>query len=118
MDGVEGELVDISVGGVAVRFPAGTAPTAGLVELRLPGADAVEMSVVRISQDAVGRDVVSCRLLADDWPGYRTMSMWLFHTPAGVISGMPPGVPAVAASKWRKPPAAVRSFGQDAPLAA
>ena len=117
MDGIEGELVDISVGGVAVRFPAGSAPTAGQVELQLPEADPVEMSVVRVSPDSNGHDVVSCRLLADDWEGYRAMSLWLFHTPPGVVGGMPVGVPAVAASKWRKPPAAVRSFGQSAPVA-
>ena len=117
MDGIDGELVDISVGGVAVRFPAGSAPTAGQVELQLPEADPVEMSVVRVSPDSNGHDVVSCRLLADDWEGYRAMSLWLFHTPAGVVGGMPVGVPAVAASKWRKPPAAVRSFGQSAPVA-
>jgi cellulose synthase (UDP-forming) len=118
MDGVDGELVDISVGGVAVRFPAGTAPTAGQVELQLPGADPVVMSVVRIAQDTAGHDVVSCRLLADDWEGYRAMSLWLFHTPSGVVSGMPTGVPAVAATKWRRAPRAVRSFGQAAPVTA
>ena len=89
MAGGEGELVDISVGGAAVRFPAGTAPTAGQVELQLPGADPVEMSVVRVSPDSNGHDVVSCRLLANDWEGYRAMSLWLFHTPAGVVGGMP-----------------------------
>jgi cellulose synthase (UDP-forming) len=75
------------------------------------------MSVVRISQDARGHDIVSCRLLADDWEGYRTMSLWLFHTPPRVIDGMPSGVPVVAASKGRRSPLAVRSFGQDAPVA-
>ena len=46
------------------------------------------------------------------------MSLWLFHTPAGVIGGMPPEVPAVAATKWQHAPRAVRSFGQPAPVAA
>jgi cellulose synthase (UDP-forming) len=115
MAGVDGTLVDISVGGVAVAFPAGTAPSTGHVELQLPEAEPVTMSVVRIAQDPSGRDLVSCRLLADDWEGYRSMCRWLFHTPAGVVDGMPYGVPAVAATKWRRSPRAVRSFGQQAP---
>ena len=115
MDGVDGRLIDISVGGVAVAFPAGTAPSTGQVELQLPEAEPVTMSVVRIAQDSSGQDVVSCRLLADDWEGYRSMCRWLFHTPAGVVDGMPYGVPAVAATKWRRAPRAVRSFGQPAP---
>ena len=83
MDGVEGELVDISVGGVAVRFPAGSRPRAGQVELQLPEAEPVEMSVVRMSPDTSGHDVVSCRLLADDWEGYRAMSLVAVPHPRG-----------------------------------
>lgn len=112
MAGVRGELVDISVGGLAVRFASDTAPTAEQVELRLPGADPVTMSVVRTSREPDGRDVVSCRLRDDDWDGYRTMSRWLFHTPAGAVTGIPAGVPAVAASAWDQAPRAVGSFGQ------
>ncbi len=110
MAGVRGQLVDISVGGAAVRFPSGSAPATGQVELRLPGAEAVPMSVVRV-READGYDVVSCRVLADDWASYRVMSRWLFHTPPGAVSGIPDGVPAVAATKWRKTPGAVSSFG-------
>lgn len=108
--GVPGQLVDISVGGIAVRFPAGTAPTTPEVELHLPGADPVTMAVVRITQDREGDDVLSARLGIDDWSGYGVMSRWLFHTPPGVVAGIPPGVPAVAATHWRRPPSAVRSF--------
>jgi hypothetical protein len=32
-----------------------------------------------------------------------------------VVAGMPPGVPAVAATKWRRAPKAVRAFAQTAP---
>ena len=35
-DGVRGDLLDISVGGAAVRFPQGTLPPSGFVPLRLP----------------------------------------------------------------------------------
>ena len=115
LDGVQGELVDISVGGVAVRFPAGTAPTTGHVRLELPGSVPIDMSTVRISRGANGDDIASCRLLADDWAGYRAMSLWLFHTPPGVVAGMPAGVPAVAASVWERNPRAVSSFGKPLP---
>ena len=113
VDGHEGELVDISVGGVAVRFPRGNAPAADRVELVLPGAPPVSVAVVRISQEAApaGGDLISCRLLAHDWEGLRTLSRWLFHTPPGVVAGMPAGVPAVAATPGRRTPGAVRSFG-------
>lgn len=113
VDGVEGELVDISVGGVAVRFPRGRAPSAGVVDLTLPGAPAVSVAVVRIAGHGE-HDVVSCRVVADDWEGYRTLSRWLFATPEGVVDGLPAGVPAVAMTPWRRAPRAVRSFGQAA----
>ena len=118
MDGIDGELVDISVGGVAVRIPGrigSHAPARSSCSSRRRSRWRCRSSVCRRTRS--GHDVVSCRLLADDWEGYRAMSLWLFHTPAGVVGGMPVGVPAVAASKWRKPPAAVRSFGQAAPVA-
>ncbi len=111
VDGVAGKLVDISVGGVAVEFPANGAPTAGQISLQLPGADPVSMTVVRVWPDGHGSDVMSCRLAVDDWDGFRAMSLWLFHTPDGAVAGLPDGVPAVAASKWRRAPRAVRSFG-------
>ncbi len=100
LDGVVGRLIDISVGGVAIRFPEGTAPTTGAVELSLPNAEPVQMAMVRISQDGLGSDVVSCRVVTDDWDGYRTLSRWLFHTPPGTVAGLPKGVPAVASTTW------------------
>jgi len=114
MAGARGTLLDISVGGLAARFPRGSAPSTDQVELRLPGADPVMMSVARTWSDSSGYDVVSCRLLADDWAGYRTMSRWLFHTPPGAVTGIPDGVPAVAASTWDRVSPAVASFGQPA----
>ncbi len=105
LDGVHGRLVDISVGGVAVRFPAGCAPTAGEVDLFLPGADPVHMVMVRVVQAPLGAgDVVSCRLVTNDWEGYRTLSRWLFNTPSGAVAGIPDGVPAVAARSWSPMP--------------
>ena len=115
LDGVQGELVDISVGGVAVRFPAGTAPTTGHVQLELPGSLPIAMSTVRISR---GPTVTTSRR-AGCWPttgpATAAMSLWLFHTPPGVVAGMPAGVPAVAASVWERNPRAVSSFGKPLP---
>jgi cellulose synthase (UDP-forming) len=103
LDGVDGELVDISVGGAAVRFSDGSAPATDEVELGLPGATPVTMSVVRTVHEPSGEaDIVSLRVPDGDWAGFRTMSMWLFHTPAGTLTGLPPGVPAVAAMRHQR----------------
>ena len=48
INGVEGRLVDISVGGAAVSFPRGHLPRSGGVELALPGAAPVPMEMVRV----------------------------------------------------------------------
>lgn len=103
LDGVEGELVDISVGGAAVRFPSGSTPASSDVELSLPGATPVEMVVVRTVQEPSDQtEIVSLRVPDDDWVGFRTMSMWLFHTPPGAVDGIPRGVPAVAATRHQR----------------
>ena len=95
---VEGELVDISAGGAAVRVPKGTLPASGEVEVALPGAAPVVLQTVRIvSAPGASSDVVSLRIRYGDWTAYRSLSLWLFHTPAGVVSGLPAGAPAVAA---------------------
>ena len=93
---VMGELVDISVGGAAVRFPVGGLPHSGLVEIRLPGAAPfkIEMVVSTVLED--GHVVASLRVLPTDWVAFRTMSLWMFHTPAGAVSHLPSGVPVVA----------------------
>lgn len=99
---LEGELVDISVGGAAVRFPIGSPPITDDVQLTLPGAAPVRMSVIRTVTDAFQHaDVVSLRVADGDWDGLRTLSLWLFDTPKGVLEGLPPGVPAVAAVRPR-----------------
>jgi cellulose synthase (UDP-forming) len=96
---VEGELVDISVGGAAVRFPRGVTPPDGDVELLLPGADPVTLQTVRMTTGDDGTSTVATfQIRYGDWDAYRTVSMWLFHTPAGAVEGLPAGVPAVAVS--------------------
>jgi cellulose synthase (UDP-forming) len=96
VDGVEAELVDVSVGGAAVRFAAGTMPEAGLVELRLPGAAPVQMMLARLPKEIPGKVQASLQTVGGDWHAYRTMSLWLFHTPAGAVAHLPAHVPAVA----------------------
>ena len=98
LNGQRGELVDLSVGGAAVDLPQGTlAETAGLVTLHLPGAAELQLETVRV-QHADGVDHVSLRVPAHDWDTYRALSLWLFHTPPGVVDGLPPRAPAVAAT--------------------
>jgi len=101
LDGVGGELVDISVGGAAVGFPPGSAPVADEVELKLPGAAPVRMITTfkAATKPADQADIVSMRLAEGDWEGYRTLSMWLFNTPMGALSGVPRGVPVVAVTR-------------------
>jgi cellulose synthase (UDP-forming) len=97
IDGVAGELVDLSVGGAAVRFPHGSLPVDGTVELTLPGTAPVRMQVVRLRDDRAGHHLASLRVREGDWTAYRIVSMWLFHTPPGVVEGIPFPAPAVAA---------------------
>ena len=96
IDLVEGELIDISVGGAAVRFPTGTMPTAGLVEFRLPGADPIKMEMVRMRQTSQYGELASLRALDGDWSALRSMSLWMFHTPDNAVVGLRHGVPVIA----------------------
>lgn len=52
-------------------------------------------------------DEVSFRVTPGDWATFRELGLWLFHTPPGVIDGLPLGAPAVAAvasgSRSRRP---------------
>ena len=63
IDDVEGELVDISAGGAAVRVPKGTLPASGEVEVALPGAAPIELATVRDHLDA--RRLLRRRLAPD-----------------------------------------------------
>jgi cellulose synthase (UDP-forming) len=96
IDDIEGQLVDISVGGVTVLVPADSLPNAGLVEFRLPGARAIKLSMVRIPQQAADYEVASLKVVNGDWAAYQAMSLWLFHTPPGAVVSLPAGVPAIA----------------------
>jgi cellulose synthase (UDP-forming) len=95
VDGSPTELVDASVGGVAIRVPAQDVPEAGLVQVGLPGAEPVKLSVVRAVGTGDDR-IVSLQVLPGDWEAMRTLSLWLFHTPAGALADLPDGVPAAA----------------------
>jgi hypothetical protein len=93
----------ISVGGVRVQLPAREVPGSGTVQLGLPGADPVVLTLVRAiadpdpDADADSR-LVSLQVTPGDWAAMRTLSLWLFHTPAGAVSNLPDGVPAVAST--------------------
>jgi cellulose synthase (UDP-forming) len=101
VDGEPGELVDISVGGAAVRFPAGSLPNIGLVDFELPGTRAIKMTMVRMPQQSSDHELASLQAVTGDWTAIQTMSLWMFHTPAGAVSSLPPGVPAIASTTPR-----------------
>jgi cellulose synthase (UDP-forming) len=94
---ITGELVDLSVGGAAVRIPKGTLSPSAEVEVALPGATApIVLQTVRVRSGDGNTEIASLQVRFGDWAAYRAVSLWLFHTPAGVIDGLPEGVPAVA----------------------
>lgn len=100
-EGAGGELLDISVGGAAVRFPRGTLPASGPVTLRLPEAAPVRLQVIRTTGQPDGTEIASLQAADDDWATYRALSLWIFHTPAGALPDFPPGVPAAASLRGR-----------------
>ena len=111
----EGELWDISVGGAAVILPKGVIPPNSGIELNLPGLDtSVPLETVRVTSRDDTRETASFRVRFGDWDSYRALALWLFHTPAGVIDGLPNGVPAVALRKGRpsgRPTSLQRQYG-------
>jgi cellulose synthase (UDP-forming) len=99
VDGYRTQLVDASVGGILVRLPAHDGPGAGLVELGLPGAAPVKLTMVRTKPGAdTGDQLVSLRVQPGDWSAMRTLSLWLFHTPRGAVRHLRPGVPVAAST--------------------
>lgn len=96
VDGRKAELIDISVGGVALSLPSPLRPSRGLVQLTLPGAAPIAMELLTGSLPAGDRSVASLKVRAGDWEGYRTMALWMFHTPEGAVPSLPEGVPVVA----------------------
>ncbi len=95
--GVDAELIDLSLGGAAVVCPKGALDDVSDVQLTLPGAEPVTMTPIRIVSRDDSTERVSLRVNHDDWSAYKTLALWLFHTPSGVVDGLPDGVPAVAA---------------------
>ena len=96
INGVHGELVDVSVGGAAVRFPSATLPVSGLVDVSLPGAPSITMEIVTSRGCADGYDRAALRVPPMNWAAMRVMALWMFHTPQGVVPGLPDGIPVVA----------------------
>lgn len=104
INGQDGELLDVSTGGAAVSCSDSVASTllgVGTIQLVLPSAEPVQMQIVRRQTSQPGRETISLRVTDGDWASYRALSRWLFHTPAGAVSGLPDGVPAVAAGDPR-----------------
>jgi cellulose synthase (UDP-forming) len=100
VDGVEGELVDVSTGGAAVRLPKGVGARAGIVEFTLPGAEQpIKVRIAPLARQSRGSqwwDYVSLQVQSGDWAAHHALSMWIFHTPDDAIPGLPAGTPAVA----------------------
>lgn len=95
LNDTEGEILDVSVGGAAASFPSTFSLDQDEVVLELPGAAPVRMEVVRTAAEG-DRQLVYLRVPAGEWHGFRTLSLWLFHTPPGAVDGLPPGVPVAA----------------------
>ena len=101
INGVQGELLDISVGGASVLFPQGALPGSGSVRLELPGTAPVALEVIRLMPGPDGFQTASLRAAERDWDAYGALSLWLFHTPEGALPQFPEGVPAVASLRVR-----------------
>jgi cellulose synthase (UDP-forming) len=99
LNGVAGELIDVSAGGAALRLPPGTPHPIGMSSLELPGGAPVKMAEVMTQQGARDRDLVTLRIGEGDWDSYAKLARWMFHTPDGAVADLPAGVPVVAASR-------------------
>lgn len=96
VDGVPGQLLDVSVGGVAVILPGrAAAEMDGFVAVELPAAAPIRMRLIRSTRQD-GISVASLSVASGDWDAYRALSLWLFHTPEDALGDVPAGVPAVA----------------------
>jgi cellulose synthase (UDP-forming) len=101
VDGVPSQLLDVSVGGAAVRSPGYLMHDHGPVSVTLPGAAPIPLCIVRRITIVSGSldaavDVLALRAENGDWPAMRDLSLWMFHTPDHAVAGLPAGVPAVA----------------------
>ena len=96
LDGVNGEVVDVSTNGIAARFPAGTVLPTGLASLELPGCATLKMEQVRSSTGTETDGLISLRISDGDWESHAALALWLFQTPSGAVSSVPDGIPLVA----------------------
>jgi cellulose synthase (UDP-forming) len=110
LDGIPGQLVDLSMGGAAVRFPPGTIPNVGRVQLTLPGAEPVAIDLSRPPTPNAGYLDAALQIPAHHWHSYTTIARWLFHTPSGAVPGLPDHVPAVAVRQTRALPVTTRAI--------
>ena len=103
LDDVAGRVLDLSMGGAAVRVPAGSIELGQTVKLFLPSSEPISMQVLRVTPrgpaqlDDAAEDVLSLTIAPADWTAYQRMALWLFHTPTGVVDGLPPHTPVMAA---------------------
>ena len=98
--GIQGELLDISMGGAAVSFAPGVLREGDRVQLALPGAKPLALDVMRVWDGYAGSETASLRAADGDWATYRALSLWIFHTPNNAIPGFPDGVPAAASLRF------------------
>jgi cellulose synthase (UDP-forming) len=98
VDGAPAVLVDVSVGGAAVRFTSERLPEAGNVEVEFPGAPAFKMEMVTKRHQSSAHELAALHVANNDWFALRIMSLWLFHTPPGA-TGLPARVPVVASTR-------------------
>ena len=96
MDGVYGEVIDVSTNGIAARFPVGTTMSTGLATIELPGCAPLKMEQVRSSAAAAEFGLISLQVCEGDWTSHAALSLWLFQTPPGAVASVPDGVPIVA----------------------
>ena len=119
VNGTAGELVDISLGGVAVSMPAGALPPASEIALVLPGqGEPILLETVRVRGEGAS-EIASFRVRFGDWAAYRVIALWLFHTPAGVTEGLPDGVPVVAlrtGPRSTRIPTLTAQYGEQPPM--
>lgn len=95
LDDVAGEVIDVSVNGIAAQFPVGTVLPSGLATVELPGCAGLKMEEVR-SGVSVDSGQISLRIAAEDWQSLASLALWLFHTPPGATRDLSDGVPIVA----------------------
>ncbi len=108
VDGAPAVLLDVSVGGAAVRIDGVSSAAggvagggAGAVEVLFPGSGAVTMQVVSVPSNPDAP--LSLRVADGDWDSLRRLSLWLFHTPPGALPWLPEGVPVVAVAAVADP---------------